>query len=358
MREEGKRMFYRNTAKYLECVDDIRSLLQENDDILVIPGAEVLHIYYDGKPIGTAKNSSWGKYPYDYNKYFTNSGCMELKNLHDEVVKSKNKKSIYLDKNKLSLIKKGIDKGLARDKERKSQQIIALASEHQTFDENKYSICGMETTIPKEMLVGTNRRGGKQVEIDLVALCPQKREILLIEYKCTRGTTVDGITDSERIWNFDTVAKKEQKNIISHCKDYLAVLEMERLEEFVIGILHAFNFMAQLNGKEMLDIGNQDLVNEYVDNLRILFLLTNEPKKDCVCEKKLVAGTYETVKRFMRSILATYRNSVISSLTLEDIKQQKFSRNSERIMFYAEKKPELVNLNNDFVTLEQLKYPQ
>ena len=113
---------------------------------------------------------------------------------------------------------------MPKDKERKSSQIIAL--NNMSFDDDKYSVCGWECTIPSDDVKIKNSKGNnKKPEIDLVAVCPDKKEILLIEYKCNGKSMLKG-----------------NQNIKQHYNDYTKIIKKPEFAEHLKGeLLKAYN---------------------------------------------------------------------------------------------------------------------
>lgn len=63
---------------------------------------------------------------------------------------------------------KVVGEGMPRDKERRTQQIIAL--NNMTFDKDRYSVCGFETTVSQKDV-----EISKKPEMDLVVINPSKK---------------------------------------------------------------------------------------------------------------------------------------------------------------------------------------
>ena len=113
---------------------------------------------------------------------------------------------------------------MPKDKERKSSQIIAL--NNMSFDDDKYSVCGWECTIPSgDVKIKNSKGNNKKPEIDLVAVCPDKKEILLIEYKCNGKSMLKG-----------------NQNIKQHYNDYTKIIKKpEFAEHLKVELLKAYN---------------------------------------------------------------------------------------------------------------------
>lgn len=141
---------------------------------------------------------------------------------------------------------------MPRDKERKSSQRIAL--KNMTFDNDKFSVCGWETTIPNSVI------GDKKPEIDIVIVKPETHEMFFIEYKCN-SSAVYGQAGFEK-----------------HLKDYVSILCCKDIESIKYELLKAFCVMRKIYKKS--NCTDDDLIlqdsNKY--KVRIGFLFVNEVK--------------------------------------------------------------------------------
>ena len=138
------------------------------------------------------------------------------------------KRSPYADWDKHQKeIRREIRNGMPRDKERKTQQMIA--QNNMSFAENDYSVCGFETVISKKDLHIEGKKGGP--EIDLVAIRPDKKSILLIEYKCKGSSMLKG-----------------NQNIEKHYEDYCAILHSEVMDSIKAEMLKAYKLLCRLHG--------------------------------------------------------------------------------------------------------------
>lgn len=352
--------FERNIKNYgldfeVKVSDIIKIFLNANTDIAAIPGTECLWFYYDGKPIGSVKNGQWKKFSSSYNDAVREKGLTE-----DFFKKQHDRRDYYLNPSLVEIIKDAFDDKFKNQKERKSQQVIVL--NHQSFEPDKFSICGMETTIPEKDLERTTRRNGKQVEIDMVAICPAKQEILLIEYKCTKAATTGDITKSLETWDVKDENKKDvNKNIAEHFKDYLAIMEACKNEQFVCQIINAYNCLASLRGKETkIILEDKEDVDNYINKMKIVFLFTDR-KDDKSTKVELTKGLYKNVIEYITKLEINYKYRLEGIYKDEYDKIKGFIDNFDNTLYYIASKPKEVNLNdesndeNKFVDLHKLK---
>lgn len=338
----------KNYGLEVKVSDNVKKFLEANKDIVAIPGTECLEFYYDGKPIGSVKNGQWEKFSSSYNDAVREKGLPE-----DFFKKQDDYKNYYLKPSMVKIIKKGFNEKFKNQKERKAQQLIVI--NHQSFEPDKFSICGMETTIPEKDLEKTTR-GGKQVEIDMVAICPAKQEILLIEYKCTRAATTRDMTRSLETWN----VKDINKNIAEHFKDYLAIMEACKNEQFVCEIVNAYNCLASLRGKETKIKLKEEDVRKYVKNMKIVFLFTDR-KDDKSTKVELTTKLYKNVIGYITKLETNYKTrleEVYKDKCDEKIKD--YIDNFDNTLYYIASKPKEVNLNDEndkrkFVKLDELE---
>lgn len=345
--------FRRNISVYDDDSDVVAAFLKLNEDILAMPGTDALRLYYEGKPISSIEGGVWHKFRDSYDKYIR-------KQLDEDSLfwsADENKKEYYFDPEIIAGIKRGISEGLSIDKERKSEQVIAL--NHQTFESDKYSVCDMETAIPKGDLKGTTRGEGKQAEIDLVAICPEKKSILLIEYKCQQSAVTAGVRESLKKWNVSLVDKNgkkkgEQKNIVAHFKDYLAILEACRNESFVQELIKSYNYLARLREGTEIEVekGSPEL-QEYVKNMQILFLFTNEPMKGVPGTRNLTKNLYVNTRGYLKACIELYRKEL-----LDRNKKEEYVNNAVNALCLATVNPENVSLNKGFKNIDGLEFPQ
>ena len=345
--------FKRNTDNYINQMDDVRKFLKNNPDIVAVPGTDSLRLYFEGKQLLFVKDGKWKKYSKGYDDYIK-------KYVKDDNLfwkKGKEKKECFLDPETLKGIKAGFCEGLAIDKERKSEQLIAM--KYQSYKPDRYSVCDMEATIPKGDLKGTTRGEGKQAEIDLIAICPEKKSILLIEYKCQQPAITSGVRESLDKWNVDVKIKDgktigEKKNIVAHFKDYLAILEGCKNERFVKELIKSYNYMAQLKKQPLINITDgSDELKEYVQNMRILFLFTNKPMEGVEGKNNLTENLYKNARDYLIKCKEMYRTELTGKK-----KKAEYIDNAEYTRCLAAVSPEKVNLNDKlFTTIETLKYP-
>lgn len=268
-----KTMFRRKDDYCAEVIEETRRLLKRCDEIgkevLVIPGEQSLIFYYRGKPFFSLSDKSWECFSKSYNKYFNEKDKVP-ENVNPEkaskvlsdlkkVKASETKEAIQFYFDNLEIILPCIGAGLPSDKERASQQVIALNNSFR-FDEDlgeveQYWVCGFEAAIPEQYFPNL-----KKPEIDLVAVNPYKKEILLIEYKCTEGAL---------LYN--------KCNIVKHCNDYLDILynSDNSLKEDLTGeLLKAYNLMLKIYEKPEWELRKEEF------HMNIGFLVTQFPCKD------------------------------------------------------------------------------
>ena len=179
----------------------IKDISEKHNDILFVPNKDCVKGYYNGlvvfEKITDQCENLVKRSPYaDWDKH------------QDEILHE-------------------IEKGMPRDRERKTQQIIA--QNNMTFAENDYSVCGFETVISTNDLHIEGKNGGP--EIDLVAIRPDKGSILLIEYKCKGSSMLNG-----------------NQNIERHYEDYRAILHSEVMDSIKAEMLKAYKLLCRLHG--------------------------------------------------------------------------------------------------------------
>lgn len=350
-------MFVRNITKYNDksTFSKVRKILERGKGKLVpIAGQDCIYIYCDGVPIVEVNNKESNIFSEDYDKYYK---LLEKKYMLDDICvirKTKNKNDYIMDENYIHAFMQCAECSMPNDAERRSEQYIV--KQHQSYVFDEYTICGMETTISGSDLIGTTRKG-KQAEIDMVALCPAKKKIWLIEYKCGQGTLGNGVNNSLKNWNFD----KESKNIVAHCKDFLAIMEVHKKIGFVKEIIKSFNLMSKIYGTDVEISMDDNTIAEYENNLGILFLLTNGPKEGAENKQKpLTKNSYKNLVsgegyRYMPKCYKQYKDIVCRDFP---DRCEEFVKNVDNIRYYAAVSPERVNLNDGrIVTLEELEFP-
>ena len=199
------------------------------DGILIVPNKDCLKGYYNGLVlINRLAERSFNLIGDEkaINNYIDKDEIKKndkLKNLLSDYKSIRNNKDFVFEK-KITSFKKNIDEwfeilnyGMPSDQERKTSQIIAL--NNMTFEDDKYSVCGWETTI------GKNDSGADvKPEIDLVLVNPSKKEMILVEYKCQKKTMLG-----------------QKQNIYAHWKNYMQICESKNMPEIKNQLLRAFN---------------------------------------------------------------------------------------------------------------------
>ena len=146
-----------------------------------------------------------------------------------------------------------VNRGMPKDKERMSSQKIAL--QNMTFEDDKFSVCGWETTLGKKDILihkDDDEKKLKKPEIDLVVVNPSKREMILVEYKCKGESMIEG-----------------EQNIAQHGIDYMQVLYSNNMVKIRNQLLDAFNVCRKM--KKMSEI-SEDTYNEYKVKVGFLFV--------------------------------------------------------------------------------------
>ncbi len=254
-------MFRRKRSYDEKAIDDIQRLVKASREleksILTIPHEESIICYYGCMPFVTISESSWDRFSEAYKKYFPEGYSFEK-------INSDYRAFLLNDENNwknLSDVLDAVWKGMPRDVEKHTQHLIAC--NHQTFEGNKYSVCGVETCIPSAFM-----SNGHKPEVDFVAFCPDKKEMLLIEYKCKYGSLYPskGSGIREHWIDYTQIKRKAEKPKKS---DLFLVREM----------LNAYNLLREINGKKPSGVNPEDV------KLKVAFLLTgNNYKYEVGCK--------------------------------------------------------------------------
>lgn len=253
-------------GKALEAARKIRKKCEElNKPTLVIPSTDSLIFYYQGKLfLSIDQNGNWKK-KFEtkyYRKHFEEYGEIGEHILKCLEEKPEDIEQIYEDN--LDIILDCIAKGLPQDKERASQQIIALNNIRKNISsmDNSYFVCGFEAAIPEDYF-----SDNKKPEIDLIAVNIEKKEILLIEYKCQRGALLD--------------EGDKKRNIAKHCEDYLTILDDETLcNDIKTQMRNAYRLMRKIYMDDKHE--ESELKLEFKEfEIKIAFLITTQP-----CEER------------------------------------------------------------------------
>lgn len=255
-------MPFTRKSDYKQAIADVQAFCESyGEGILPIPNEESIICYYQGKPIVGINDQNWSFWGPDYNKYFDpERGLLEAK----KNCRTKQQRQAVYGAPHIDEIRDAIGKGLPSDKERFSEQDIAQRALCD-FGKNGYVLCGMETAISSELLHNYtgNDQNRLKPEIDIVAINPTDKKILLIEYKCQKRTLLTN-----------------KKNIVAHAKDYLKVktwIQEDPNHEFVQGMLNSYKVMCSIYGHRFDDTLNaKDFPKESVE---IVFLLTNRPSE-------------------------------------------------------------------------------
>ncbi len=199
---EKKAYFFRKDDYKENVITRIKSIIDKHDDILFVPNEKCVKGYYKGLVLFEKITDK----------------CENL------VKRSPHKK---WDEGPAEILDV-IGKGMPRDKERKTQQIIAL--NNMPFSDGSYSVCGFETVISTNDIKIEGKGGGP--EIDLVAIRPdkdpKKRSILLIEYKCLGSSMIKGNQD-----------------IVHHYNDYKQILEWDGIDVFKQQMIKSYKLLCE-----------------------------------------------------------------------------------------------------------------
>lgn len=235
---------FKREHNYSIAIDKVRGLCnQYGENVFPVPNENSIICYYQGKPFVQINDTSWTPFSNSYVKHFKSQKTGE--SIRDKSNKDKLESNYTTHKDEILY---AIGKGLSRDKERCSEQYIAQHAMCD-FKNDGYVICGMETCIP-------NISG----EIDMVAINPKKKKILLIEYKCQYGALITS-----------------KANIKKHYEDYNNILELIKNEDksnnFITGILNAYEVMCKLYNAPCCR--NKLKADDF--SVEIVFLITNCP---------------------------------------------------------------------------------
>lgn len=225
--------------------------------ILIVPNKDCLKGYYNGLVlINRLTERSFNLIGDEkaINNYIDKDEIKKndkLKNLLSDFKSIRKNKDFDFEK-KITSFKKNIEEwfeilnyGMPRDQERKTSQIIAL--NNMTFEDDKYSVCGWETTI------GKNDSGvDVKPEIDLVVVNPSKKEMILVEYKCQKKTMLG-----------------QKQNIFAHWKDYMQICESKNMPEIKKQLLRAFNVHRRMKKLEPIP---EEVFEEFQVKVGFLFV--------------------------------------------------------------------------------------
>ena len=243
-----------------EIVADVQTLLRASRDlkkpIMAIPHENSIICYRGCMPFATIYEDRWIRFSDSYKKRFPEGYSFQEIN--------KDYKSFLLNPEDtwrhLSDVLDAVWKGMPTDVEKHTQHIIAC--NHQSFDDNTYSVCGVETCIPSDFM-----SNGHKPEIDFVAFCPKRKEMLLIEYKC----------------KYSSLYPSKGAGIREHWIDYTRILRNAEKIRIIPEMLNAYNLLCEIENKTPC------MVDPAGITLRVAFLLTGDNYKDdnkgCITEK-------------------------------------------------------------------------
>jgi len=193
----GKKYEFVRKMDYMDStIKTVRDIIS-GGDFLAVPNKDSIIVYCNGVVFGNIENDEFK---------FSGNVADEHRNFSEFAKNRKNIIGSYKSK-------------MSKEKERKSSQIIAL--NNMSFDDDRYSVCGWECTINSTDIA----LGGKAPEIDMVAVCPKKKEIILIEYKCKGSSMLD-----------------TKNGIDGHYSDYKVIIkEPEFVEHLKTELLKSFD---------------------------------------------------------------------------------------------------------------------
>lgn len=230
-------------------IEEVKELM--TDGLLVIPNSKCFKAYSRGLTVVYEITNSqfklFGQNTFSWVEKFKKNHASEITEaMMDEFVERFLSQKTYTRSEALEFYRKNskdiiklVGLGMVNDKERMSSQKIAL--HNMSFEDDRYSVCGWETTIPKEYILLSGNRDteskNKKPEIDLVVVNPSKKEMILVEYKCNRESMLGNNND-----------------IYHHCMDYMNVLQcLNKIDEIRNGLLTAYNVMRRVKGKKLVD---------------------------------------------------------------------------------------------------------
>lgn len=191
---KGREFEFRRKDDYKdEVIAWIKCLKERHEDILFIPNTDCIKSYYKGLVL--------------YEKI--TDRCRNL------VRRCSDKP--------LDEAIKVVGEGMPRDKERRTQQIIAL--NNMTFDKDRYSVCGFETTVSQKDV-----EISKKPEMDLVVINPSKKSMLLVEYKCKGESMLNG-----------------EQNIECHYNDYKTILDSAAIKQIKKEMIKSYILLCKIN---------------------------------------------------------------------------------------------------------------
>ena len=199
---EKKFEFKRKNNYQDKVIGWIKSKLQSHNDILFIPNEECIKGYYKGLVL--------------FEKI--TDRCQNL-------VKRCSKMNLDEAVNEVGC-------GMPRDRERRTQQIIAL--NNMSFDNSRYSVCGFETTVSQNDVQIPGKKGNP--EMDLVVINPSGKKMLLVEYKCKGASMLKG-----------------RQNIKYHYKDYKKILDSAVISTIKSEMIKSYKLLCRIHDKRIKD---------------------------------------------------------------------------------------------------------
>ena len=183
--EKMEKDFFRKDDYSEATLQNVRDLEEKFDGTLVsIPNRDGIYCYYNGLRFISIKAKSIEPFSKSESKdpqkseYRNKRNAIRQEILAEKTIEGRIKK--YKD-NKTS-IEWIMEHSMSQDAERYSQQVIV--KRNMSFDDDDYSACGMETTIPSRYLSVQPNGKRKQAEVDIVIINPKQKKIYLVEYKC------------------------------------------------------------------------------------------------------------------------------------------------------------------------------
>lgn len=309
-----EKYFFRKDDYSEVTLQSARDLEEEFDGKLVsIPNVDGIYCYYNGLRFLSIKANSIEPFSKSKSKDPKKSEYIDKRNaIREQILAEKSiERRIKKYKDKKTDIEDIMENSMTQDVERYSQQVIV--NRNMSFEENSYSVCGMETTIPSRYLSAQSDGKGKRAEVDMVIINPEQKILYLVEYKCGKKATFG-----------------EKQNIKNHCRDYGEILAKADEMNLVREMIKSCNVMRKIHNKKLLSLDDADKYE-----INILFLLTKQP-----CDEV---------------------NKPIDNLTDEDVGKakdlvkktaQENKINETKIWFSYTEKPE----NVDFNEITSLEY--
>lgn len=257
-----------------ETIKEVKELIDAG--ILMIPGSNEFKGYEKGLVIISKLTDSVlniigdEKSIINYQERYLSKGD-GLYEILEDLKKGPKDKKIFFNDNKEKL-REIVQKGMSNDRERLTSQIISL--NNMSFDDDKYSVCGWEVSFPQNYLILPKKDSTdklKKPEIDIIVVNPDRKEMILVEYKCKGDSMIKG-----------------DQNIAQHCIDYMQILYSNNMSEIRDEMLKAYNVYRKAYGKSEIDCKD---FSSY--KVKVGFLLVDEIYVDGVLDSGISESDYE-----------------------------------------------------------------